>query len=36
VVASVGGRASQGRVLEFATLYDPEPCHVTVATGYPD
>ena len=25
----VGG----GRVEEFATLYDPEPCHVTVAVG---
>jgi predicted ArsR family transcriptional regulator len=29
VVAQAGG----GRVEEFATLYDPEPCHVTVATG---
>ena len=28
VVGSVGG----GRVEEFATLYDPEPCHVTVGT----
>lgn len=28
VVAQVGG----GKVLEFATLYDPEPCHVTIAT----
>jgi predicted ArsR family transcriptional regulator len=27
VVDAVGG----GRVQEFATLYDPEPCHVTVA-----
>ena len=27
VVDAVGG----GRVEEFATLYDPEPCHVTVA-----
>jgi predicted ArsR family transcriptional regulator len=27
VVDQVGG----GRVQEFATLYDPEPCHVTVA-----
>jgi predicted ArsR family transcriptional regulator len=32
VVDQVGG----GRVEEFATLYDPEPCHVTVAVGYPD
>jgi len=32
VVDEVGG----GRVEEFATLYDPEPCHVTVAVGYPD
>jgi predicted ArsR family transcriptional regulator len=31
VVEQVGG----GRVEEFATLYDPEPCHVTVAVGYP-
>jgi predicted ArsR family transcriptional regulator len=31
VVDSVGG----GRVEEFATLYDPEPCHVTVGVGYP-
>jgi predicted ArsR family transcriptional regulator len=30
VVDQVGG----GRVDEFATLYDPEPCHVTVAVGY--
>ena len=30
VVGSVGG----GSVEEFATLYDPEPCHVTVGTGY--
>jgi predicted ArsR family transcriptional regulator len=29
VVNQVGG----GRVEEFATLYDPEPCHVTVAVG---
>ena len=29
VVDQVGG----GRVEEFATLYDPEPCHVTVAVG---
>jgi len=28
VVDQIGG----GKVLEFATLYDPEPCHVTVAT----
>jgi predicted ArsR family transcriptional regulator len=30
VVDQVGG----GRVEEFATLYDPEPCHVTVTVGY--
>lgn len=30
VVDQVGG----GSVREFATLYDPEPCHVTVTTGY--
>ena len=29
VVDFIGG----GRVLEFSTLYDPEPCHVTVATA---
>jgi predicted ArsR family transcriptional regulator len=32
LVDEVGG----GRVEEFATLYDPEPCRVTVAVGYPD
>jgi predicted ArsR family transcriptional regulator len=32
VVDRVGG----GRVDEFATLYDPEPCHVSVAVGYPE
>jgi predicted ArsR family transcriptional regulator len=32
VVDAVGG----GRVDEFATLYDPEPCHVTVGLGYPE
>jgi predicted ArsR family transcriptional regulator len=32
VVDAVGG----GSVEEFATLYDPEPCHVTVGVGYPD
>ena len=32
VVDQVGG----GSVEEFATLYDHEPCHVTVAVGYPD
>jgi predicted ArsR family transcriptional regulator len=32
VVESVGG----GTVEEFATLYDSEPCHVTVGVGYPD
>jgi predicted ArsR family transcriptional regulator len=32
VVDQVGG----GSVEEFATLYDPEPCHVTVSVGYPD
>jgi predicted ArsR family transcriptional regulator len=31
VVDAVGG----GSIEEFATLYDPEPCHVTVAVGYP-
>jgi predicted ArsR family transcriptional regulator len=29
VIESTGG----GSMQEFATLYDPEPCHVTVATG---
>jgi predicted ArsR family transcriptional regulator len=29
-------RAGSGRVDEFATLYDPEPCHVTVAVGHDD
>jgi predicted ArsR family transcriptional regulator len=28
-------QAGEGRVAEFATLYDPEPCHVTVAAGEP-
>jgi predicted ArsR family transcriptional regulator len=32
VVDQVGG----GTVEEFATLYDHEPCHVTVSTGYDD
>jgi predicted ArsR family transcriptional regulator len=32
VVDAVGG----GTVEEFATLYDAEPCHVTVGLGYPD
>lgn len=32
VVDQVGG----GTVEEFATLYDHEPCHVTVASGYDD
>jgi predicted ArsR family transcriptional regulator len=32
VVESAGG----GRVEEFSTLYDPEPCHVVVGVGYPD
>jgi predicted ArsR family transcriptional regulator len=32
VVDAVGG----GRVEEFATLYDHEPCHVTVSAGYAD
>jgi predicted ArsR family transcriptional regulator len=32
VVDAVGG----GSVEEFSTLYDPEPCHVTVGVGYPD
>jgi predicted ArsR family transcriptional regulator len=30
LVDAVGG----GTVEEFATLYDPEPCHVTVGVGY--
>jgi predicted ArsR family transcriptional regulator len=29
-------QVSGGRVEEFATLYDPEPCHVTVSVGYPE
>lgn len=29
VIGAVGG----GNILEFATLYDPEPCHVTVGVG---
>jgi predicted ArsR family transcriptional regulator len=29
-------RAGSGRVDEFATLYDPEPCHVTVASTVAD
>jgi predicted ArsR family transcriptional regulator len=32
VVDAVGG----GTVEEFATLYDAEPCHVTVGVGYPE
>jgi predicted ArsR family transcriptional regulator len=32
VVEAAGG----GRVEEFATLYDPEPCHVVVGVGYPE
>jgi predicted ArsR family transcriptional regulator len=32
VVDAVGG----GRVEEFATLYDHEPCHVVVGVGYPE
>jgi predicted ArsR family transcriptional regulator len=32
VVGEVGG----GRVEEFATLYDYDPCRVTVAVGYPE
>jgi predicted ArsR family transcriptional regulator len=28
--------AGEGRVKEFATLYDPEPCHVVVGVGYPE
>jgi predicted ArsR family transcriptional regulator len=32
VVDSVGG----GRVEQFSTLYDAEPCHVTVGVGYPE
>ncbi|MFO1538320.1 MAG: helix-turn-helix transcriptional regulator [Actinomycetota bacterium] len=33
ICAGVLDAAGGGRVAEFATLYDPEPCHVTVATG---
>lgn len=32
VVDQVGG----GNIEAFATLYDPEPCHVSVSVGYPD
>ena len=32
VVDQVGG----GSIAAFSTLYDPEPCHVSVAVGYPD
>ena len=32
VVETVGG----GSVTEFATLYDHDPCRVTVAVGYPE
>jgi predicted ArsR family transcriptional regulator len=32
VVEHVGG----GTVEEFATLYDHDPCRVTIAVGYPD
>ena len=32
VVDAAGG----GRVEDFATLYDPEPCHVVVGVGYPE
>ena len=32
VVDEVGG----GSVEEFATLYAPSPCHVTVSAGYPE
>jgi predicted ArsR family transcriptional regulator len=32
VVDQVGG----GRVEEFSTLYDHEPCHVVVGAGYPE
>jgi predicted ArsR family transcriptional regulator len=32
VVDEIGG----GSVEEFATLYAPSPCHVTVSAGYPD
>lgn len=32
VVEQIGG----GRVEEFATLYDHEPCHVTVSVRYPE
>jgi predicted ArsR family transcriptional regulator len=31
VVEEVGG----GRIEQFATLYDHEPCHVAVSVGYP-
>ncbi|HXY94884.1 MAG TPA: helix-turn-helix domain-containing protein [Acidimicrobiia bacterium] len=32
VIDAVG----DGRVEQFATLYDPEPCHVVVGVGYPE
>jgi predicted ArsR family transcriptional regulator len=32
VVNEVGG----GSISTFSTLYDPEPCHVSVSVGYPD
>lgn len=32
VVDEAGG----GSIAAFSTLYDPEPCHVSVAVGYPD
>jgi len=33
ICAGVIDAAGGGSMQEFATLYDPEPCHVTVATG---
>jgi predicted ArsR family transcriptional regulator len=32
VVDEVGGGTVEG----FSTLYDPDPCRVTVSVGYPD
>jgi predicted ArsR family transcriptional regulator len=33
ICAGVIDSAGEGSMQEFATLYDPEPCHVTVAIG---
>jgi predicted ArsR family transcriptional regulator len=34
VVGASGSKRAPGRVERFATLYDPEPCHVVVGAGY--